>query len=186
MNYSRRKNSALLLIGPLVLLLLLPSLVNAHLMPAQRGTLNFSDGAVFMVLSLPVSAFSGIGLDEDGDGTFSPAEVNAHRGSILAAVRQNVVLIDSHGRAELVGVMLSFGHSHGQFEDSISQLTVLGRFNMNEFAQPLRFEVGLYGLQAQEQVLEITAARKRDNRRTTFELTPATPVGHIGFNSYTF
>jgi len=101
-------------------------------------------------------------------------------------VRQNVVLVDSLGRAELVGVMLSFDHSHGQSADSISQVTVLGRFNMNEFARPLRFEVGLYGLQAQEQVLEITASRKHDNRRTTFELTPATPVGHIGFNSYTF
>ena len=186
MNKLRRKRSALTFFGPLVPLLVLPSLANAHLMPAQRGTLNILDGAVFMVLSLPVSAFHAVGLDEDGDGTFSPREVDDHRGPILDAVKHNVVLVDSQGRAELVGVMLSFGDSHGHVVDSISQVTVVGRFNMNAFARPLRFEVGLYGLQAQEQVLEITAARKRDKRKTTFELTPATPVGHIGFNSYTF
>jgi hypothetical protein len=37
----------------------------AHLMVAQRGTLNLVDNGAFMVISLPVTALAG--TDDDGD-----------------------------------------------------------------------------------------------------------------------
>ena len=50
----------------LVMTTLPAQLVFAHLMVAQHGTLNIVDDSVFMVLSLPVSAFEG--LDDDPAG----------------------------------------------------------------------------------------------------------------------
>lgn len=181
MNTLRQKISAML-----VIFLLFSPLANAHLMPAQRGTLNIMDGAVFMVLSLPVSAFRALGVDENGDGLYSPREVNAHLNAILGAIRQNVILSDSLGKAELVGLMLSSGQSHIDSSGAMTQLTVLGRFNTMDIASALRFEVRLYGPNPGEQSLAISAIRKSDQRKASFELTPAMPVGAISFNSYTF
>ena len=45
-------------------------------MPAQQGTLNLVGESVFEVVALPVSAF--VGVDDDGDGRLSDAEVSAH------------------------------------------------------------------------------------------------------------
>jgi hypothetical protein len=56
-------------------------LAEAHLMVAQHGTLNVVDDGVFMVLSLPVSAFDGV--DDDNDGKVSMLEFNNHRGAIV-------------------------------------------------------------------------------------------------------
>jgi hypothetical protein len=52
-------------------------LAHAHLMVAQHGTLNIVDDGVFMVLSLPISAFNGV--DEDSNGKISMLEFNNHR-----------------------------------------------------------------------------------------------------------
>jgi hypothetical protein len=55
----------------------------------------------------------------------------------------------------------------------------MGRFILADSAGALRFHIGLYGRQAIEQVLEITAIRKRDNQKTVFELTPAVSASII-------
>jgi hypothetical protein len=67
----------------------------AHLMVAQHGTINIVGDGAFMVLSLPVSALRGV--DDDGDGKLSMAEMRAHHGHIVAAVMREVRLADAHG-----------------------------------------------------------------------------------------
>jgi hypothetical protein len=52
------------LVGLLGLLAL--QTAQAHLMVAQRGTLNFVGSGGFVVMALPVDAFTGV--DDDGDG----------------------------------------------------------------------------------------------------------------------
>ena len=56
------------------------SLAHAHLVVSQRGTLNIVGDGAYMVLSLPVSALSGI--DDDHDGLLSVNELRAHGASI--------------------------------------------------------------------------------------------------------
>jgi hypothetical protein len=51
----------------LTLNLIMGPVAHAHLMVAQHGTLNIVDDGVFMVLSLPISAFDGIDDDKDGN-----------------------------------------------------------------------------------------------------------------------
>lgn len=61
----------------------------AHVILAQKGTLNIVDGGAFMVLSLPVSAFSGI--DDDGDALLSPTELRLTMGLFRRASAERQV-----------------------------------------------------------------------------------------------
>ncbi|WP_158967992.1 hypothetical protein [Paraglaciecola sp. L3A3] len=142
----------------------------AHMMVAQHGTLNVIDDGVFMVLSLPVSAFSGV--DDDQDGKLSKAEFTLHRPAIAKLVNENVTLKDSNGKLTLQGMMLSLVTSHHSPNQPASQLVVMGRYGLTEPASLLHYQVGLFGNKADEQSLEITATRKTDNKKQRFKLSP--------------
>ena len=60
----------------------------AHLMAAQKGTLNIVGDAAFLVLSVPVSALQGV--DDDGDGALSVAELRAHTDTVRSQVQAGV------------------------------------------------------------------------------------------------
>jgi hypothetical protein len=146
----------------------------AHLMVAQHGTLNIVDDDAFMVLSLPISAFDRV--DDDGDGEVSMIEFNRHRTAIIEVVDQNVSLRDQQGNRPLQGIMLSPVVPHDAAKEPLSQLVVMGRFALGDPSSALRFHTGLYGKQAAEQVLEITATRQTDKQKTIFKLTPKAPA----------
>lgn len=172
MNHWHRYLKATLLC--LAMAALPAQLVFAHLMEAQHGTLNIVDDSVFMVLSLPISAFEG--LDDDRDGQVSMVEFNRHRGAIIEAFRNNIYLDDSRERLLLRGTLLSPVLSHDRSDGQISQLTVMGRFALAGADSALRFHVGLFGKSEEEQSLEITATRARDQYTAVLQLTPATPA----------
>ena len=48
----------------------------AHLVAAQKGTLNFAGNAAFLVLSVPVSAMHSV--DDDGDGILDTEDKMPH------------------------------------------------------------------------------------------------------------
>lgn len=164
----------------LAVCLMSPS-TQAHLMVAQHGTLNIVGHDVFMVLSLPISAFDGI--DDDNNGEVSMIELNRHRAVIVESVRRNVVLSDANGERPLHGLtlspVLSDHTAHHAPLEAMSKLVVMGRFALDKSDHSLRFEVGLYGAHATEHSLEVTAIRRADKQRQTFELTPAKPAGVI-------
>jgi len=153
----------------------LPASVDAHLMPAQRGTLNFLGTGGFMVLSLPVSAF--IGVDANGDNRLSQNELAEHRPVIVASIVQNVKLSDSNGPRPLVGVMLSLSPAADGQQDAASQLVVMGRFTLGKNLQAIREQrytlgIDLFGKHAQEQSYSITASRDRRQERHLIMLSP--------------
>lgn len=142
----------------------------AHLMLAQHGTLNIVEDGAFMVLSLPISAFDGI--DDDSDGKVSMLEFNRHRSALTQSIRQNVTLDDRQGSCSLHGIMFSPVTSHDSTSEPVSQLVVMGRFNLNDSVGALRFHIGLFGGAVAEQSLKITATRKGDEQKAVFELSP--------------
>lgn len=151
------------------LTLMLSTPIFAHVMVAQHGTLNIVDDGVFMVLSIPVSAFSGI--DDDKDNKLSKAEFNLHRPAIAKVVEENILLQDKTGKLDLQGMMLSPVTSHHLPKAPATQLVVMGRYTLTDVNSPLHYQVKLFGKSSSEQQLKITATRKKDKQKHSFALT---------------
>lgn len=158
---------------------------SAHLMVAQHGTLNFKGDGVFMVLSLPVSAFDHI--DDDGDGKMSFEEFLKHRPAIVKAVNEKVKLTDKKGARPLHGLMLTPVSPHIVANASGKQLVVMGRFALAgldlESSNALEFHIGLFGKQDDEKAFKMTAIRQfsgeAEPRRYQFELTTEQNVDRL-------
>lgn len=99
-------------------------------MVAQHGTLNFLHSEVYMVLSLPATAFNA--ADEDNDGKLSLAEFSQHRIEIVSEVAAQVTLSDSTGILPLHGLMISPVTPHDAPKEPADQIIVMGRFSLNE------------------------------------------------------
>jgi len=161
-----------------VLALTLATPVLAHLMMAGHGTLNIVNNGAFMVLSLPLSAFEGI--DDNGDGEIDLNEFNHHQTEVIRTLSQHVVLRDREQALPLEDILLSPGASHddhGNHHDEISEVTVMGRFALENTRQPLSFQVDLFGKQESARTLNISASWKSENLHHEFELTPEQPSG---------
>jgi len=114
----------------------------AHLLPAQKGTLNFVGEAAFMVLSVPVSAFHGV--DDDGDGALSAAELNAHGWSVQEQVRAGVELSGARGTVPLHILMLEIAPSVAdRLTAPAKQITVMGRFESPPASRDSPTQTGL-------------------------------------------
>lgn len=167
-------------VSPLLLLigLLGTAGAQAHLMTAQRGTLNFVDTGAFMVLSLPVAAFTGV--DHDGDQLLSIAEFEAGRRDIMAAVKRQVKLLDENGVSRpLEGLMLSPAPAHDAPAAPASHVIVMGRFALAEADGSYRLTVGLYGDTPEEQTLRIKASRPSAEQTQPLQLTPEKASGKL-------
>lgn len=150
----------------------------AHLMVAQHGTLNFVGTGAFLVLSLPVSAFDGV--DDDGDGRLSFAELKAHRADIEATVLNRVRLVDAHGVLPLQGVMLSLSPPDDAPAAPATQLVVLGRYALPGDAaglSALRWSMPLFGRHVDEQRLVLHVTRGAEQQELL--LQPGQPATRL-------
>jgi hypothetical protein len=153
-----------------LLALLFSPMASAHFMVAQHGTLNFVDDGVYMVLSLPMSAFSV--EDIDGNGAISMVEFNTQRATVVAMLRRQVNLQDANGAIYLDGLMLAPELDHDAAQEKISQLIVMGRYSLAESMGELKFSTNLFGVSAEEKLLEIKALEKSKNLTQEFRLSP--------------
>lgn len=149
------------------LALLAAGSAQAHLMAAQKGTLNLVGQAGFLVLSVPVSALQGV--DDDGDGALSTAELEAHRESVSAQVRAGVQLQGPDGALPLQLVMLDVAPPEGAPAAAARHLVVLGRFALGLQGQPLRLGFTLFGQAAYERQQDLTITRGQETQWLRFE-----------------
>ncbi|XPF94375.1 hypothetical protein ACM9HF_20565 [Colwellia sp. RE-S-Sl-9] len=151
-------------------LIVLPN--QAHTMQAQQGTLDIVGNEVFIMLSLPVSAFKNI--DDDRDGNLSQEEFDFHQQSIVNTIKKHITLSDTEGALALQELLIKpiLGHSHGRKTEPALQLTLTGKFILKDIHSPLTFYIDLYGKYTKEKSFKITVTRKLDNTKQTFELTP--------------
>jgi len=157
----------------LILSLLFSQSLYAHIMVAQQGTLNVAEDGVYIVISLPVSAF--MGIDDDKDGKLSSEEFALHRPAIIKIVHSKIILKDQSALFSLQGIMLSPVTSHHSPKTPASQLVVMGRFTLPQpDVKPnsaLEFQINLFGKATTEKTLKITVTRKADDIKQVFQLS---------------
>lgn len=153
--------------------LLFSSTLYAHVMVAQQGTLNIKEDGVYMVISVPVSAFPGI--DDDEDGKLSSEEFTLHRSAIIKTVQSNIMLKDETAELALKGLMLSPVISHHAPNEPANQLVIMGRFSLEKANSTLEYQVNLFGKSTEEEKLKITVTRKKDASKQVFEINEKKP-----------
>lgn len=142
---------------------------HAHSMVAQHGTLNFIDNHVFLLLSLPVSAFQGI--DDDNDGHVSLLEFNAHRKAVSASVEKQIFLTHKQDELLIEGLLLGPSISHTTKNNHIDQISVMGRYTLPSSLTSVALNIQLFGDKKEEKKYEITAKNKKHKLTHKFELT---------------
>ena len=158
---------------PLLALLCLAGLASAHLMVAQRGTLNIVGNGAFMVMSLPVSALTGV--DDDGDGSLSNAELTSHTADIGKQVKAGLTLSQEGQARPLEGLLMDVTPPEGQTETT--QLVVMGRFALADGTQPFTLTASLWGDTEAERSLSVTVTR--GEQTSLLILTPNLPQGTV-------
>ena len=153
--------------------------VQAHLIKAQYGTLNMVEDDIYMVLSLPVSAFSKAGINQDG--TMTMIEFNQQRTAIIESINTGIKLRAPEGDFFLDGILLSPEAPHDSSGRFISQVVILGKFSAVQSSQSLTFTNHLYGQRVGEQLITFTATRQSDKRTSVFELVPLKPSKELRF-----
>jgi len=149
----------------------------AHLMVAQKGTLNFHGDGAYMVLSVPVSAFHGV--DDDGDQRLSSAELQVHAAGIQQQVQARAQLISDGEPLALQGLMLNLSPPDDAPDAPADQLVVMGRYALgigSAGPQPstMQFRLSLFGRAPAEQAYDITITRKPEAQAARY--TPAQAV----------
>ncbi|MCA2978951.1 MAG: HupE/UreJ family protein [Myxococcaceae bacterium] len=126
-------------------LALTAAVASAHLMPAQQGTLNVVGDSVFEVVSLPVSAFPGV--DDDGDGQLSEAELAAHEAALVAAVSRGYRLFDGDEAGALELALVRAEHDERSEDGAAGAPTLVAMLKTRFRAPPrqLRLETSLFG-----------------------------------------
>ena len=146
---------------PGVLLMLAVSSAHAHLMVAQRGTLNLQGNGAYMVLSVPASAFPR--ADDDGDGKLSQAELTAHRADMQTIVEKGILLHDSQVQRPLQGVFFTLSPPDDAPQAPSDQVVVMARFVLagpvEAGDQKLRLTVKLFGRTSAEREFQITVTQ---------------------------
>jgi len=132
---------------------------SAHLMAAQKGTLNQVGNLVYVVLSVPVSAFSV--LDADGDGHLRAGELEANQAAIVAEVRANLKLTDQQRQqGDIADVMLTVSPAHEDSREiAADQLVIMAVVRFAAAPSMIGIEVNLFGKTAAEQAYKISASR---------------------------
>jgi hypothetical protein len=148
----------------------------AHWMTAQQGTLNIVGEAAFMVLSVPVSAFTAV--DDDGDGALSKAELVAHAGTVRQQLKEGVQLFQGEQALPLYLMMVDVVGHDNALEAPSAQLMVMGRFQMRdgssdgapERTRPdnMRLHFNLFGRASDEQAQDIRITRQEDAQTAHF------------------
>lgn len=164
------------------------STASAHLMVAQRGTLNFTHKGVYMVLSLPASAFTD--TDSNSDQQMQQSEFIDHRLSIIETIKNDVLVYSDDSAFAIEGMMLTpvnkehdADHTHDTDTVSkapadadvttIEQIIVMGRFPVTySDKKKLSFGTSLLGQTDEEQLLTVVAKLADKSKSHEFEIRP--------------
>jgi hypothetical protein len=134
---------------------------SAHLMVAQKGTLNVNGTGAFLLMSVPTSSLKGV--DDSGDGLLSPQELQAHYSSVSKQLQVGLQLSDTDGPRPLEGLMLNLSAKDSVEGHPADQMIVMGRYSLADLSKPLLFQSKLWGEKVSEQSLSLTITKELKN-----------------------
>jgi hypothetical protein len=158
--------------GWLVLWLLLAcACAQAHLMAAQKGTLNLQGDGAYLVVSLPISAFADV--DENKDASWSESELDRHAQRIRRQLAEQIELKDPRGVRIQQGLTLVPTPMDDRHDAPFTQLIVMVRFGLSESVLPhsthpvsgLVLRIGLFGSKPEERELTIAVTQGEHRHR---------------------
>ena len=151
--FSNRKVAA----ACLWLATLLVSPAWAHLMPAQQGTLNVVDNAVFAVLALPASLVPM--ADRNGDGRLSDAELRAQAPAIQRRVTDGLRLFNAAGTPQAEDGVVVLVNLLAEPEPESTHFLALLKFQFSVMPTALSLDTDLFGPAQAEQQLTLKVSR---------------------------
>lgn len=181
LSFIKIQSRVVLVLGAALVAMLSP-FASAHYMVAQKGTLNLVDGDIYMVLSVPVSAFTNdvVVLDTDANGKVDMIEFNHARQAIKHHVLNNVSLVNnSQNNAEndkegfeIKGLQIIPELSHDE-----QQIVIMGKYEVKQSSfNTLGFSMSLFGDTTVEKRFELAVSDKKRNIRNTYVMTPNSSV----------
>lgn len=126
-------------------------------MPAQSGTLNVRDRAVFGALSIPVSALTG--FDDDGNGRLSTIELQRHQRALQAQVSSRLQIHNGSepGTREFLQLAVELVEDDPASAGGGTHLLVLVKQSFSVVPLHLRISTDLFGARGAEQQLAVKA-----------------------------
>ena len=146
--------------------------VQAHLLPAQQGTVNVKGDAAYLAVSLPVSALQG--FDDDADHRLSLLELQRHHDSLREQVDAAVQLSSPQGPGQTVRLDLMLSPGHEDRPDLSEQLLVLKHVRFPASPDTLTLQLTRWGAHPSAQRIAVKASRGDDTEAA--ELSVDHPV----------
>jgi hydrogenase/urease accessory protein HupE len=158
----------------------LPGIAAAHLLPPQNATIHAVGDKVYAVVSVPVSALSGV--DDDGDGKLSAAELRRHQQDINRQFMQRFQLSMSKETARELNSWVLSPQTGGGALVPMSYVVVLQAVQFSRSVDELALRTDLFGTGDGETKLSIRATREQLHGADT-ELAVLDPLmrSHVFF-----
>lgn len=138
----------------------------AHLMVAQKGTLNVVDNKGYMVLSVPLDVF--IFADQNKDGTLSMIEFNKSRAAIVGAIKEKVRLNKATEKLTLDNIRLVPSANH----TNAMQLVIMGVLDLPESLEGWKITMGLFASDGHQDTFRLTIKDKVSDYEKEYIFTP--------------
>jgi hydrogenase/urease accessory protein HupE len=152
---------------------ILPGTASAHLLPPQNATIHAVGDKVYAVVSVPVSALSGV--DDDGDGQLSAAELRRHQADINRQFVQRFQLSMARETGSAVYSSVLSPQTGGGSLVPMNYVVVLEVVQFSRSIDALALRTDLFGSGEGEAKLSIRATRDQAHGADT-ELAVLDPL----------
>jgi len=154
---------------------LLGTTAQAHLMPAGHGTINVVGDKAYMVLSVPVEAFSSV--EACHDGLLTPVELTANHAALQQQVQTDLqISFDSGPAVEFKQVIFDLPAGHGHAGDAGEDLVVMVVAPIGDAPDGLSLTSTLWGAKGDPIKVRATVSEKgREVRREVLRMSPEQP-----------
>ena len=138
---------------------------HSHVLALDRASLNVRGDGAYMVLSLAPAALADLALDDDGDGTVSVAELQAHRAQIQDAISQRAQLRDGQGALALEALFVQM-EAHTVSGAQQAGITAMGKFTLRPGALPTDWSLAFWPEGSSAYALQAKVTRQAEDGST--------------------